>query len=64
MPVHRFRTFEEARDALWLPSGDPRILARLRRLAQLARPAPIRRGVTRFRTIADAKAGRFVADPD
>lgn len=64
MPVRKFRTFDEARDALWLASGDPRILPRLRRLAQLARPAPVARGITRFRTIAEAKAGRFAADSD
>jgi hypothetical protein len=64
VPVRRFRTFDEARDALWLPSGDPRILPRLQRLAQLARPTTVRRGVTRFRTIAEAKAGKFVSDAD
>lgn len=64
MPVRKFRTFDEAREAMWLPSGDPRILPQLRRLAQLARPAPVPRGVTRFRTIAEAKAGKFVADRD
>jgi hypothetical protein len=63
VPVRKFRTFEEARDALSLPSGDPRIL-RLQRLAQLARPTKVRRGVTRFRTIAEAKAGKFVSDVD
>lgn len=64
MPVRKFRTFEEAREAMWLPSGDPRILAQLQRLAQLARCAPIVRGITRFRTIAEAKADKFAADRD
>jgi hypothetical protein len=62
MSIRKFRTFDEARRDLWLPSGDPRILPRLQRLAQMARPAPVTRGVTRFRSIAEAKAGRFVSD--
>jgi hypothetical protein len=56
MPVRRFRTFDEAADALWLPSGDPRIHPRLKRLAELARSEPVRRGIARFRSIAEAKA--------
>jgi len=61
MPVEKFRTFDDARRALWLPSGDPRILERLARLAARARVLPRPRGVTRFRTLAEAKAGKFVA---
>jgi hypothetical protein len=63
MPVRKYRTFDEARRDLWLPSGDPRILSRLHRLAALARPAPVVRGVTRFRSIAEAKAGKWASDP-
>ncbi len=63
MAVRKYRTFDEARRDLWLPSGDPRILSRLRRLAALARPAPAVRGVTRFRSIAEAKADKWVSDP-
>jgi hypothetical protein len=62
MPVRRFRTFEDARQDEWLPSGDPSIWPRLRRLATLARPEPVARGVSRFRTIADAKAGKWAND--
>lgn len=60
MPVEKFRTFEEARRALWLPSGDARILERLARLGALARVPPRPRGVMRFRTLAEAKAHKFV----
>jgi hypothetical protein len=54
--VRKFRTFEEARQALWLPKGDPAILRRMQRLADLANARPIERGVHRFRTIQEAKA--------
>jgi hypothetical protein len=56
MTVEKFHTFEEARRALWLEAGDPRILQRMRRLAELARVRPRPAGVTRFRTIVEAKA--------
>jgi hypothetical protein len=56
MAVQRFRTFEDARRALWLERGDPQILMRMKRLAQLARSSPCRPGVRRFRTIEEAKA--------
>jgi hypothetical protein len=62
MAVRKYRTFDEARRDLWLPSGDPRILPRLRRLAALAQPAPVVPGVTRFRSIAEAKAGKWASD--
>ena len=55
MGVQRFRTFEEARRALWLPSGDPRVLERMKRLGELARGKPCARGVFRFRTVEEAK---------
>ncbi|MEO8602116.1 MAG: hypothetical protein ABI629_06025 [bacterium] len=55
MPVQRFRTFEEARRALWRESGDPAILEHMKRLGELARTVPRPRGVFRFRTIEEAK---------
>ncbi len=55
MSVQKFRTFEEARRALWLPAGHPAILERLQHLGQLARIRPARRGVFRYRTIDEAK---------
>jgi len=55
MPVQKFRTFEEARRALWAAAGDPAILDRMRRLGELARSRPARRGVFRYRTIEEAK---------
>jgi hypothetical protein len=62
MPVQKFRTFEEARQALWTAAGDPTIPARLRRLAELARSRPARRGVFRYRTIEEAKQGKHAAE--
>ena len=35
--VWKFRTFEEARRAFWLPSGDPAILPRMKHLAGMRR---------------------------
>lgn len=61
MSVQRFRTFEDARRALWLAPGDPRILERLERLSALSRLSGdqrVKSGVTRFRTIAEAKDHR------
>jgi hypothetical protein len=56
MSVQKFRTFEEARRALWLPTGDRRIALRLRHLAQMAGPSrPVQRGVGRFLSIQEAK---------
>jgi len=55
MPVQRFRTFEDARRALWLPAGDAGILERLQRLGELARIEKQPPGVRRFRSIEEAK---------
>ena len=55
MGVQRFRSFEEARRALWLPAGHRDIFDRLRRLAAMARTQRMAPGVSRFRSIADAK---------
>jgi hypothetical protein len=56
MGVQRFRSFEDARRALWLPSGDPRIAESMKRLSALARPNLATPGVRRFRSIQAAKA--------
>lgn len=61
MPIQRFRTFEEARRDLWLPPGDPKLLARVRSLWEFsARLAPpnMPRGVRKFRTIEEANHDR------
>ena len=55
MPIQKFRTFEEARRALWTAAGAPVILERMRRLGELARPRPARPGVFRYRSIEEAK---------
>ena len=62
MPVQKFRTFDDARQALWLASDDPRILARMRRLGDMSSSRrPIQRGVTRLRTIEEAKHDKGAA---
>ena len=55
MAVRKFRTFEEARRALWMPAGAPQILERMQRLGELARSRPTRPGVFRYRSIGEAK---------
>ena len=61
MPVQKFRTFEEAEEALWLDRSDPdlrrRINSHWRRVSAFLTPA-IPRGVARFRTIQEANAAR------
>ncbi len=62
MPVQKFRTFDEARRALWLPAADPAILLRMKRLGEMARSRrAVRRGVTRLRTIEEAKRDKGAA---
>ena len=56
MPTRRYRTFEEAQRAQWLPSGDPRIAKRLRQVLDLwARLRPVARppGLHRFRSVEE-----------
>jgi hypothetical protein len=55
VPVQKFRTFDDARRALWLPAGDPALLLRMKRLGELWRGPRRRHGVFRFRTIEEAK---------
>ncbi len=61
MPLQRFRDFDEARRALWVERGDPRLVPRIRSLwafaARLA-PGAAPRGMRRFRTIEDANRER------
>lgn len=62
MPLQRFRDFEEAREALWIERGDPRLAARIRSLwefaGRLAPGAAGPRGIRRFRTIEEANRER------
>jgi hypothetical protein len=62
MPVYRFRTLEDARRALWLKPGDPR-LERITEwvwalAAELMGPHPPPRGLKKFRTLEEANADR------
>lgn len=62
MPVQKFRSMDEARRALWLETDDPRIFERMSRLGKMARSRrPIRRGVTRLRSIEEAKRHKGAA---
>ena len=61
MPVQKFRTLEEARRALWTTPGDPLVLERMKRLGELARSRPARPGVFRYRSIEEAKTGKYAA---
>lgn len=61
MTLQRFRDFEEARRALWLEPGDPRLAARIRSLwafASRLTPGAAPRGLRRFRAIEEANLER------
>jgi hypothetical protein len=62
MPVTRFRTFDEAAQALWVDRGDPSLVPRIRALwsrsRRLTPGPPPPRGLRRFRTIAEAAKER------
>ena len=61
MTVTKFRSFEDARRALWVDAGDPSLASRLRnlwsfssRIADVSAPA----GVQKFRSIEEADEER------
>ncbi len=62
MPFYRFRTLEEARRALWLKPGDPRLERTVQWVwalsAELIGPHPQPRGLKKFRTLEEADADR------
>jgi len=61
VPVQKFRSLDEAREALWLSPADPAFLsgvARLWRLAAALAPRRYPRGVHRYRSIAEANRAR------
>lgn len=61
MPIQKFRDFDEARRSLWVRSGQPDLILRIKRLwefsARLA-PRQIPRGVRKFRSIEEANQER------
>jgi len=60
MPVQKFRSFEEARAALWTQPGSEQTIATLRSLLNLwnrLRPMRFRPGVYRYRSIDEAARG-------
>lgn len=61
MPVQKFRTFEEARRALWRKSSDPElpmIIRALWRRSALFAPPVARPGVQKFRSVEEANRER------
>lgn len=61
MPVERFRTFEEAKEALWILQPDEtyfRQLSVLWRFANRLSPVKFPRGVFKFKTIEEANEHR------
>jgi hypothetical protein len=61
MPFDRFRTMEEAREALWANRAEVEVFARIRRLWSFARrlaPGAAPRGLRRFRTLEEASRER------
>jgi hypothetical protein len=61
MPVQRFRTFDDARRALWRNQGDPDLHRRIARLWMTSKrlaPLCIPRGLRKFRSIAEANRER------
>ena len=62
MPVERFRTFEEAKEALWMLQPDDtyfRQLSVLWRFANRLSPVKFPRGVFKFKTIEEANEHRL-----
>ncbi len=61
MPIQKFRSLDEARQALWVPSGRPGLAARIKSLwafsTRLA-PRQIPRGLRKFRSIEEANRER------
>ena len=61
MPVQKFREFEAARRALWLPSGHKDLVRRIKALWAFSNrlaPSQIPRGVRKFRSIEEANQER------
>jgi hypothetical protein len=61
MPVQRFKTFEEAEQALWCFSPDARYFSRLRSLFHLAarlRPASPLQGLQKFKSLHEAQSAK------
>lgn len=62
MPVQKFRSLDEARQALWMDRDDPRLAQTIRSLWAFSRrltgELPVPRGVNRFHDIEEANSDR------
>ncbi len=61
MPIQRFNSTEDAREALWVRRDDPQLVPRIRSLwafASRLAPGAAPRGLRRFRSCEDAQRDR------
>jgi hypothetical protein len=61
MPVKKYRTFQEAEEDLWNMNPDEAWVEkafRLFRVMRLGKKTPVKRGITRYRTIEEAERDR------
>ncbi len=61
MPVKKYRTFQEAEEDLWNMNPDEawvKRVFRLFRVMRLRKRFPVKRGITKYRTIEEAERDR------
>lgn len=61
MPIQKFKDFDEARRALWVESGQPNLVLRIKGLWAFSTrltPRQIPRGIRKFRSIEEANQER------
>lgn len=67
MPVQKYKTFDEAEEALWRSPGDPanlRIAAALRRFGRRILPVRFLSGVQKYRSTDEANRAREAWEED